>query len=784
MRILSLALAICGAVLLAGCPDQPAGGSKEDLGEIRPEPDRGGDLDTQEEGAGDQDLESSDGGELDDTAEEDCWVDGAPCGVCQPSDWYCTEGSLYLCDQEGVWQETPCAGDCSSGSCIPWCQPDERRCVEGYRVEVCSQDQQWVEAYFCDLERAESCDNERVVCLTPCEALEPNLSNVGCTFWPVALANHGNEGYDGGSAGHRYQGGVRLFVSNPNADPLTLQLSDRYQSFDLGLNGLVPPGGSVVIDLPQVSAADIPDRHVVDGSTIAYGAFRLEASLPVFAYQLNPADLRIASSDASLLLPERALGTHYRVMTVPHGTKTALDQTYHHPAGFAVVAIRDDTAVRIRVASPTTALVIAPHETEVLLEEHDLSPLVPDEERLFHLDAHEVLLLETDARDLPCSEDKPFDPEHGRICISQDDFAVGLGCYVYGRRFCQPGADLTGSLVVADRPVAVFATAKNAQVPYYMFGTEHLEEQLLPMGAWGHTFVADRLAPRYRYYGCSRGNYRTDHLSTCPFGTGVSFYRILAGEDDTRVLIRTPTGPVTIEEAPKDFNYYNQVDWTTSPLDGGMIAGLPCIDEDGFCEVEVLLDAGELLEFGDVFNHWIEADRGIFVTRLIPSEEYVGVPGLVDPSAYIELLWRKGGDPAMTTLVPVDQFRSRYAIYVVGELAYGYLGLVAPQGAEILLDEGTDGELLLDTGDGSWEAAGGGYLVRFFEIHNVSPRDRPREIVGASYTDDRFGGGFHTLAGVDGVHFGVQVYGFDHYVSYAYPGGLALEEVNPDYPKE
>ena len=68
----------------------------------------------------------------------------------------------------------------------------------------------------------------------------------------------------------------------------------------------------------------------------------------------------------------------------------------------------------------------------------------------------------------------------------------------------------------------------------------------------------------------------------------------------------------------------------------------------------------------------------------------------------------------MTTIVPVDQYRSDYAIYVVSELDYGYLGLIAEQGAQIVLDEGTDAEVLLDTADGTWENVGWGYVSRFY----------------------------------------------------------------------
>jgi hypothetical protein len=682
------------------------------------------------------------------------------------------------CSSAGTGARDDGGASCPDGGCP--CQAGERRCVAGTHLEICSPEQHWVPDEICDAESHRSCDNALVRCLTACEARMVDISNLGCIFWPVVLANYGNEGYDSGPSGPSYVG-VRLSVSNPNAETVTLALSDRYASYDLGADAIVPAHGSVSFVLPRMAAGGVADRHVVDGSTIAYAAFRLESSAPVFATQFNPADMRIASSDASLLLPENTLGTAYYPMSVPHSTKQIDSSLYHRASGFVVVATKNGTTVTVRAAAQTAPLAIAAHETEARAENHPLAPLAAGETRAFRLNAYEVLSLETAPSAALCPQDKPSDPVHGRICVKTDDFSRGLGCYVYGRRFCQPGPDLTGSFVAADKPVAVFSAAKNAMVPFYMFGTEHLEEQVPPVTAWGRTYVLGRLAPRYRYYTCSRGNLLGTHLSTCPFGSGVSIYRVLASADGTLVTIHTPTAPVTIEEAPKDYNAHGQTDWTTSPTDPnhwGAVAGRPCVDDGGTCRVEVPLNAGQVLELRDVFNHLITSNHAILVQRLIPGEEYVGIPGAIDPSPYVELLWRKGGDPAMTYVVPAGQFRNHYAIQVVGDLAYGYLGLVAPRDARILLDEGTAAEVLLDAADGTWEPVGPQHVVRFYEIHNLSPRDRPREVPDAGPGSLKRGGGMHTLRGVDGVRFGVEVYGFDHYVSYAYPGGLALMPIN------
>ncbi len=35
----------------------------------------------------------------------------------------------------------------------------------------------------------------------------------------------------------------------------------------------------------------------------------------------------------------------------------------------------------------------------------------------------------------------------------------------------------------------------------------------------------------------------------------------------------------------------------------------------------------------------------------------------------------------------------------------------------------------------------------------------------------------HRLRSLSGERFGIEVYGFDHYVSYLYPGGLAVRSL-------
>lgn len=57
-------------------------------------------------------------------------------------------------------------------------------------------------------------------------------------------------------------------------------------------------------------------------------------------------------------------------------------------------------------------------------------------------------------------------------------------------------SDLTGSLVTASQPIAVFGAARCALVPTSSFACNHLVEQLTPIAAWGSDFITVPLASR------------------------------------------------------------------------------------------------------------------------------------------------------------------------------------------------------------------------------------------------------------------------------------------------
>ena len=77
------------------------------------------------------------------------------------------------------------------------------------------------------------------------------------------------------------------------------------------------------------------------------------------------------------------------------------------------------------------------------------------------------------------------------------------------------GADLTGSIIKSDKPIAAFGGNKCTNVPIGYYACDHIVEQLTPTSTWGQAFLTVPLATRLN---------------------GDTF-RILASQDGTEVSI-------------------------------------------------------------------------------------------------------------------------------------------------------------------------------------------------------------------------------------------------------
>jgi hypothetical protein len=145
---------------------------------------------------------------------------------------------------------------------------------------------------------------------------------------------------------------------------------------------------------------------------------------------------------------------------------------------------------------------------------------------------------------------------------------------------------------------------------------------------------------------------------------------------------------------------------------------------------EVVLDEGEFQQF---------AANEDFVIR--GTDRFLATQALSSRDAVIPV---EGGDPALGTGIPIAQWRDRYDFLAPDTYSTNHVSLVAPAGTHVYLD---------------------GVLVEaWFPI--------PGEDFVAMRVEIE--GGPHRIQSLDGVGFGLTMYGYARFTSYLMPGGLNL----------
>ncbi|MCX7936083.1 MAG: IgGFc-binding protein [Chlorobi bacterium] len=208
-----------------------------------------------------------------------------------------------------------------------------------------------------------------------------------------------------------------------------------------------------------------------ENERISPRVFRVTADRDVAVYALNQA---LTTSDATLVLPTTTLGTEYYVMSYNSdgvlNSNGTLNSQYT-PSQFAIVAIEDGTDVTIYPTAPTT-------ETGMQV-------------KTVRLNRAQAML---------------FQAEFSRQTLNHD---------------------LTGTRIVANKKIAVFAGHQRALVPVQSRGIlssrDQLYEQLIPRSMWGTTYILTPLA-------------EPQGLGT-PSGGATDLYRVLAAENGTEVRV-------------------------------------------------------------------------------------------------------------------------------------------------------------------------------------------------------------------------------------------------------
>ena len=390
------------------------------------------------------------------------------------------------CSSDGqAWVDKKCPGkqQCAVGKCQDVvCTPSLPECTGTNSFHTCKDDGSGWSAPS-DCKQTSVCLGGK--CVSLCESNLKIANNVGCEYWSVDLDNDPGKNpaapnqptpeffphsvvltnpgvFDavvkfsvavGCAGGVPCQVGVQTCDNKPNTVCTIPKLP-----YELTLaNAVVPAGQSTEFKLPVMNVA---------GSVIAPKAVHIQSDQPVVAFQFNPFNSEnAASNDGSLLLPQNTLGKEYYGVSLP--SRPAL---MGFPANYGYVTVvatlTGTTVVQVR---PTFAVIANPNGG-VPQDGSKPAQLTAGQTYSFELKQYDVLNLASVGATAPSGKQ-----------------------------------DLTGTHIKADKVVAVFAghqatgitdSFKKGDENWDTCCTEHLEEQLMPLQAWGNQAFCVKSKPR------------------------------------------------------------------------------------------------------------------------------------------------------------------------------------------------------------------------------------------------------------------------------------------------
>lgn len=412
------------------------------------------------------------------TCRSGTWVDEAPCSTDQicvggrcVAGANCDPGTVIgcagitaqrVCNAAGnAYVERTCSDPaapyCFGGECgTQICAPGSRSCEDdGRYTTLCAESgEEWIRSEECNPRDDLVCANGE--CVSGCAAALKNPAYIGCEYWSVDLPQYEDPFGDPRVVPHAV---VVANTGNRTAEVLVetrsgIPLVDRTVS--------VEPGAVATINFPRAD---------VENTSRSMNSFRISTSEPVVAYQFNPLnDVGVASNDASLLLPANAIGREYYVLSYPSGPSDAPLLEFPPQTGwFTIVGTSSQpTTVDITFSSN----LINPPEGD-----HDLMNVRAGETVRFSLEQFQVMNFEAKTTISPMST-----------------------------------GDLSGTHIVADRPIVVFAGHEEAVIGGCC--ADHLEQQLFPVNTWGTRYPAVHSPPR---------------------GSEPDLWRVIAANDNTRI---------------------------------------------------------------------------------------------------------------------------------------------------------------------------------------------------------------------------------------------------------
>lgn len=678
-------------------------------------------------------------------------------------------------DETRATAYTP-AGDNFDGTCItqqcetgangpqchpPTCIPGALACASSAVQQTCSATGSWVQTDCVTSLASPTAQCISGNCIDECGDAAAAKSYFGCEYWTavedneVGLSTAVDNAFKGGltTTGQGTQDSEFAFViANNSVQTTTVDVKRFFNNAEQTVRSVTVPGktdptthGVLTVRVPW-HAMEKPLSQGVGVSGRARFAYHIVTNRPVTVYQFNPLGAYVAtgscnnsnqctlatdgtcvnnqcrynsySNDASLLLPAHILGTSYVGLTPEVvAARPSNDSSTPGLAGNGTLTIvaTQPTQVTVKVSAATRAGTTG-----------SVAALASGATQTFNLVAYEVLQLSSalpaTATNLECGTN-PFTTS--ALCNSIFDSSP---C-----RFCRlQNADLTGTIITADKPIAVFGGSSCALRGYLDTACDHVEEQLFPFQTWGKNFVGTRTAPLRL----------TNNQFASAANAGPDYYKVVAGCGDT-VSTACPNGTAG-----------TTLTLSSVPAAGDVLSGGGCepgTTLTGTGSTRCRLRAGKFVEFRSKTSFTINADQPIQVAQTFAGQN--ATTGSTRPNQ---------GDPSQVLLPPVEQWRASYTVLTAPGILDNYLGIV--------IDDSKVQEVRVD---GNPVTAGWTTVnTTQFKVNNVAVN------VGSHTVQVVAKPGQQQIPGA-----GITVYGFDSYVSYGYTGGLDLQSlvtgVNP-----
>ncbi len=419
---------------------------------------------------------------------------------------------------------------------------------------------------------------------------------------------------------------------------------------------------------------DLPNRHAA-APGISWTGYRVESTVPIIAYQFNPlSNVDVFSNDATILIPSNTFGREYYVVSRFEllGQGVAPGTTMPYRGTFSVVASEPGTTVTF---TPTCATQAGP----------GFPALTAGRTHSVTLGPYQVLNVKSD----------------------------------------ENGGDLTGTRVVADKPIAVFG-GHEAALSSTTCCADHLEHQLYPVATWGTTYVATKSRARQ---------------------AEADYWRVIAAQDRTTVTFSPAIAPPRTLDAGQWFELKTHRDFVVSadrPISvaqtfassGEVVIPSPFASctADGRCATGYTCDV-------------FDPDTG--QTACFPPVCRLGAFDC--PVGHIctdygggQTLCAAVGDPTLIVLPPEKQFRTDYVFLTPDKYRDDWINIVAPADATVMLDDApVPAQDFTAIADSPWKVA------------RIPVRDGVHRV----YADQPIS---------------VIAYGYDRDVSYGYAAGLNL----------